>query len=192
MEKSPIMSARPAVFLDKDGTIIENVPYNVDPLKIRLCSGAGDGLRLLAGAGYLLVVVSNQSGVARGYFPESALGPAERRLHQLLAEVGVMLDGIRYCPHHPEGSVPAYSIACRCRKPEPGMLIDAARSLGIDLSRSWMVGDIGDDVEAGRRAGCRTVLVGRKSELILADPDIRAVTLTDAARQILVEDDQPT
>ncbi|WP_169977942.1 D-glycero-alpha-D-manno-heptose-1,7-bisphosphate 7-phosphatase [Tautonia rosea] len=180
------MSKRRAVFLDKDGTVIENVPYNVDPSLIRLCEGAAEGLRLLARSGYLLVVVSNQSGVARGFFPESAIGPVEERLRTLLTEQGVRLDGFRYCPHHPDGRVAAYAIACDCRKPAPGMLRDAARSMDIDLSRSWMVGDIPDDVEAGRRAGCRTVLItGNGRDLSSSAPDLIASDLTEAARQIL-------
>ncbi|WP_152053936.1 D-glycero-alpha-D-manno-heptose-1,7-bisphosphate 7-phosphatase [Tautonia marina] len=183
------MSTRRAVFLDKDGTVIENVPYNVDPSLIQLCEGAAEGLRLLAEAGYLLVVVSNQSGVARGYFPESAIGPVEARLRELLAEQGVALDGFRYCPHHPDGSVTAYAIACECRKPAPGMLSEAARTLDIELSRSWMVGDIADDVEAGRRAGCRTVLIVRtEDELPSPPPDVIAGNLAEAARRILRAD----
>jgi histidinol-phosphate phosphatase family protein len=179
------MSNRRAVFLDKDGTVIENVPYNVDPSLIRLCAGAAEGLRMLAEAGYLLVVVSNQSGVARGYFPESAIGPVEDRVRELLAEQGVMLDGFHYCPHHPDGRVAAYAFECDCRKPAPGMLHEAARSLGIDLARSWMVGDIPDDVEAGQRAGCRTVLITRNGPGESTPvPDVIATDLTEAARQI--------
>ncbi|MEW4568650.1 HAD family hydrolase [Tautonia sp. JC769] len=183
------MSTRRAIFLDKDGTVIENVPYNVDPSLIRLCDGAVEGLRALAGAGYRLVVVSNQSGVARGYFPESAIGPVEERLRDLLAEQGLGLDGFFYCPHHPDGSEAGYATACECRKPAPGMLREAARLLEIDLGRSWMVGDRLDDVEAGRRAGCRTVLIGRDgSGGPTPGPDGVAADLAEAARRILALD----
>lgn len=179
------MSTRRAVFLDKDGTVIENIPYNIDPSLIRLCPGAPEGLRSFAEAGFLLVVVSNQSGVARGFFPESAIAPVERRLRQLLAEHEVTLDGFHYCPHHPEGSVLAYAVSCECRKPAPGMLVESARTLGIDLTRSWMIGDIPDDVEAGRRAGCRTALIARNSaDIPSPTPDVLAADLAEAARLI--------
>jgi histidinol-phosphate phosphatase family protein len=118
------MSCRPrrAVFLDKDGTVIEYVPDNVAPDRIRLAPGAIEGLQLLAGAGYELVVVSNQSGVARGFFAESAIGPAEARLRRMLAEGGE-LAAFHDCPHHPSGSVAGFVIECDCRKPAPGMIV---------------------------------------------------------------------
>src|SRR5581483_10333629 len=115
----------PAVFLDKDGTLVEDVPYNVDPDRIRLLPGTAAGLRRLHAAGYQLVVVSNQSGVARGYFPESALAAVEARLRELLTSAGVPLAGFYYCPHHPAGAVPAYTVACTCRKPLPGLVVRA-------------------------------------------------------------------
>jgi histidinol-phosphate phosphatase family protein len=117
-----------AVFLDKDGTLIENVPYNVDPGRIRLTPGAEEGLRRLHAAGYRLIVISNQSGVARGLFPEEALVAVERRLRGLLAEAGVPLLAFYYCPHHPEGVVPGLAVACACRKPEPGLILRAAET----------------------------------------------------------------
>src|SRR5262249_17961086 len=147
-----------------DGTLIEDVPYNVDPEKIRLAPGAVEGLASLHESGYPLVIVSNQSGVARGLFPESALLKVERALRRMLAEFGVPLAGFYSCPHHPEGTVASHAIACRCRKPAPGLLRRAADELGIDLAQSWMVGDILDDIEAGRRAGCRTVLIDNGNE----------------------------
>jgi D-glycero-D-manno-heptose 1,7-bisphosphate phosphatase len=181
------------VFLDKDGTLVEDVPYNVDPALVRLAPGAGEGLRALSAAGYRLVVVSNQSGVARGYFPEAALATVEGRLRELLADCGVEPAGFYWCPHHPGGSVAAYAVACECRKPRPGLILRAARELGIDAGRSWMVGDILDDVEAGRRAGCRTVLLdnGHETEWLRSPertPDVIAADLADAARLILAAD----
>ncbi|SMB80324.1 D-glycero-alpha-D-manno-heptose-1,7-bisphosphate 7-phosphatase [Deinococcus hopiensis] len=159
------MSAlRKAALLDKDGTLIEDVPYNVDPGLIRLSPGVGPALRALDGAGFALVVVTNQSGVARGLFPESALTGVEARLRELLAGEGVVLAGFYHCPHHPDGTVPEYARECECRKPGPGMLRQAAQELGLDLTRSWMVGDILNDVEAGNRAGCRTVLLDNGGE----------------------------
>jgi histidinol-phosphate phosphatase family protein len=182
--------ARPAVFLDKDGTLIEDVPYNVDPDKIRLAPGAIEGLASLHESGYPLVIVSNQSGVARGLFPESALRKVEQALRRMLAEFAVPLAGFHYCPHHPEGTVTSHAIACRCRKPAPGLLRRAADELGIDLAQSWMVGDILDDIEAGRRAGCRTVLIDNGNETEWRGgphrrPHHVAANLNEAARLIL-------
>jgi histidinol-phosphate phosphatase family protein len=178
-----------AVFLDKDGTLVEDVRYNVEPERIRLMPGAAEGLRQLHAAGYPLVVVSNQSGVARGLFAEEALVAVEGRLRKLVADVGVPLAGFYYCPHHPEGTVPAYAVECDCRKPAPGLLLRAARERGFDLSRSWLVGDILNGVEAGRRAGCRTILLdnGHETESAMSPermPEFTASDLVEAARII--------
>ncbi len=153
-----------AVFLDKDGTLIEDVPYNVNPALIKLAAGAEEGLRLLHAAGYALIVISNQSGVARGYFEESALIGVEQRLRELLNEQGVPLAGFYYCPHFPTGEVAKYVKDCECRKPAPGLILQAAREHQIDLAQSWFIGDILNDVEAGRRAGCRTILLDNGNE----------------------------
>src|SRR4051794_39103249 len=146
----------PAVFLDKDGTLIDDVPYNVDPRRIELAQGAAEGAAVLSEAGYALVVVSNQSGVARGIFTEDALPAVEHRIRELLANFDVPLAGFYYCPHHPLGSIPRYAAQCSCRKPQPGMILQAAKELRLDLAESWLIGDILDDIEAGHRAGCRT------------------------------------
>ena len=188
---------RAAVFLDKDGTLIEDVPYNVDPNLIRLTDGALDGLRSLHDAGYLLIVVSNQSGIARGYFEEQALGAVEQRMRRLLDAARVPLAGFYYCPHHPDGCVDAYSVECACRKPAPGLLSRAARDHGVSLGRSWMIGDILHDVEAGRRAGCRTILldVGHETEWELTPvriPDFTMANLDAAARLIIDVDGEST
>lgn len=182
--------SRRAVFLDKDGTLVENVPYNVDLERIRLTDGAIEGLRALNAVGYLLIVVTNQSGVARGYFPESALLAVEGRLRRLLAAGGVPLHGFYYCPHEPDGTVQAYARRCVCRKPAPGLLRRGARDHRIDLTASWMIGDILHDVEAGRRASCRTVLLdnGNETEWRLTParrPEYRAADLRAAACAIL-------
>lgn len=181
------MGAR-AVFLDKDGTLVVDVPYNVEPGLIRLAPGVPEGLRRLQAAGYHLVVVSNQSGVARGCFPEAALDGVERRLRELLAAHGVDLAGFYYCPHHPEGAVAAYRAACGCRKPEPGLLVEAAREQGIDLAASWMVGDILNDVEAGHRAGCRSILLdnGNETEWIAGPHRVPDATVGDLAEAAAV------
>jgi histidinol-phosphate phosphatase family protein len=182
-----------AVFLDKDGTLVENVPYNVDPARVRLHPDAGEALRTLHAAGYPLVVITNQSGVARGYFPESALAGVEARLRALVEGAGAPLDGFYYCPHHPRGTVAEYAVDCACRKPRPGLFLRAARERGIDLQRSWFVGDILDDVEAGRRAGCRTILLdrGNETEWVLSWrrlPHHVAGDLGEAARVIAAMD----
>lgn len=155
---------RPAVFVDKDGTLVEDVPYSADPARMVAVPEAVEALGALARAGFAVVVVSNQSGVARGLFPESALAGVRARIAELLAAAGVELAGFYYCPHHPQGRVTRFAMRCPCRKPAPGMLLEAASDLGLDLSASWMVGDILDDVEAGRAAGCRTVLLDRGAE----------------------------
>lgn len=182
-----------AVFLDKDGTLIENVPYNVDPARIRLAPGAAEGLTLLDAAGYRLIVISNQPGVALGRFPEKALVAVESKLRSVLADFGVPLAGFYYCPHHPEGSIPRYTKRCQCRKPMPGLIIRAAKKHRISLEQSWVVGDILHDVEAGRRAKCRTVLIdnGNETEWNVFPqwlPQRIAADLAEAADLILFED----
>ncbi len=181
---------RQAIFLDKDGTLIEDEPYNVDPQRIRLTAGAEAALRALHAAGYRLVVVSNQSGVARGYFQEEELLPVRDRIAELLERADARLAGFYYCPHLPEAPIARYARLCACRKPAPGLLFRAATELGVDLARSWLVGDILDDVEAGRRAGCRTVLLDNGGETEwrrspLRTPDATVPDLRAAARVIL-------
>lgn len=153
-----------AIFLDKDGTLVENVPYNVNPDLIELTWMAGPALQLFQKMGYALIVISNQAGIAKGVFTESSLEPVRHRLGELLAQYGVSLGGFYYCPHSQEGIINSYAIDCTCRKPMPGMLCRAAWEHDIDLARSWMIGDILDDVEAGRRAGCSTVLIDNGNE----------------------------
>jgi len=115
-------------------------------------------------------VITNQSGLARGYFTEDRLRRMHDHLASELARLGVRLDGIYHCPHHPEGAVPALAVECVCRKPRPGLLLRAAADLDLDLPRSWVLGDILDDVEAGHRAGCRTVLVDLGTESVPEQP----------------------
>ncbi len=183
----------PCVFLDKDGTLVEDIPYNVDPGLIRLSAGAAEGLRLLHASSFRLIVISNQSGVALGRFPESALAGVRARLEELLEDVGVPLAGFYYCPHHPQGQLPCYTQACLCRKPQPGLITRAAWDHEIDLAGSWFVGDILDDVEAGHRAGCRTVLVDNGHETQWRRSPLRwphhvAASLADAALRIIAAD----
>ena len=181
---------RRAVFLDKDGTLIDNVPYNVNPLCVTLARDAGRALRALKEHGFLLVVVSNQPGVALARFSLQSLGRVERRIQELLAPSAVEIDAFYYCPHLPQAPNVRYAVRCLCRKPQPGLLRQAAREWQIDLTQSWLVGDILDDVEAGNRAGCRTVLVhnGNETEWRLGEhrqPHYLVNTLYQAARFIL-------
>jgi D-glycero-D-manno-heptose 1,7-bisphosphate phosphatase len=145
---------RPAVFLDRDGTLIEDPGHLGDPDGVRLIDGAIDSVRRLSDGGFALVVVSNQAGVARGLFTEEAVVAVNRRIAKLLGEHSSKVEGWYWCPHHPDFTGP-----CDCRKPAPGMLVDAARDLDLDLTRSWLVGDHGSDVEAARRAGARPIMV---------------------------------
>ena len=154
----------PAIFLDRDGTLVYPRHYPSRPEHLRLYDGIGAPLAALQRASFRLVVVTNQSGIARGYFTEADLAAMHAHLARMLAALGVRLDGIYHCPHHPDGVVAGLARRCDCRKPQPGMLLRAARELHLDLARSWLVGDILDDIEAGQRAGCRTVLVDLGTE----------------------------
>lgn len=180
----------PAVFLDKDGTVIDDLPYNVDPTRIRLAPGARTGLPALHRAGYRLVIATNQAGVARGYFTEDELREVELHLVGVFDDLGAELAGFYACPHYPDG-VNEYAVECDCRKPRPGLIVRAARELGLDLPRSWFVGDTWMDVVAGRAAGCRTVMIGPEWETAASLPDDRrpdfAVPDLEAAAAIIVE-----
>jgi D-glycero-D-manno-heptose 1,7-bisphosphate phosphatase len=168
-----------AVFIDKDGTLIHDVPYNVDPRRVSLTKDAGAALGRMKKAGYQLVVISNQSGIARVLFEEKDLLPVNRQIQQLLAPCGVQIDAFYYCPHGPHDE-------CQCRKPRPGMILQAARERMIDTRNSWMIGDILNDVEAGNRAGCRTIHLnnGNETEWIKGnyrEPAYSVWNLTEAA-----------
>jgi D-glycero-D-manno-heptose 1,7-bisphosphate phosphatase len=155
---------QPALFLDRDGTLVQPRHYPSRPRDLQLCEGVGPELRLLHLAGFRLVVITNQSGIARGYFTEADLRRMHRHLARQLRRCGARLDAVYHCPHHPDGMIPELAVLCSCRKPRPGLVLRAAADLDLDVSRSWFVGDILDDVEAGNRAGCRTVLVDLGTE----------------------------
>ena len=159
---------RKAIFLDKDGTLIPDVPYNVDPDLIILQPGVIEGLKLLKEVGYVFIVISNQAGVARGYFKYNELEKVEGKLNLLLNQEEIQIERFYFCPHHPKGKIAEYAITCDCRKPEPGMILKAAKDLQIDTAESWMIGDILNDVEAGNKAGCKTILldIGNETEWI--------------------------
>ena len=178
-----------AIFLDRDNTIIEDPGYINNPDQVKLLDGVTEPLSELKAMGYKLVVVSNQSAVARGIVTEEALGQIHKRLEQLLAEKGVSLDRIYYCPYHIDGVIPKYRKDSDWRKPNPGMLLAAGKDMDIDLKESWMVGDSPSDIEAGARAGCRTImLAGRTHEQKIKPgepgPDYRAVNLKEVVNII--------
>ncbi len=175
----------PAVFLDRDGTIIEDTGYIRDPAEVRLVPGAADAIRCFSEAGYRVVVISNQSGVARGLFDEAALAKVHVRVEELLQASGASLDGAYYCPflNGPKAVVEEYRKDSELRKPGPQMLLQAARELDIDLARSWMIGDSATDVEAGQRAGCRTILIerGTPTGALAVQPTVRVRSIAEAA-----------
>ncbi len=182
MWRSILAQRHAAVFLDRDGTLIEDPGYLREPGQVRLLPGAAEAVVALRKAGFKAVVVTNQSGVACGLLDEICLAAIHDRMRHLLAGCGAGLDGLYYCPYHPEGVVAAYRKESDWRKPGCGMLLAAASDLGIDLGASWMIGDSPRDVEAGRRAGCRTVLVGGQDN---CGADLAAAELREAARLVL-------
>lgn len=159
----PAEGGNKAVFFDRDGTLIKEKHYLKDPDGVELTEGAAECIRALKRAGFLIVIVSNQSGIARGMMTEEEVRRVNDRLAALLREEGAQADGIYFCPHHPAGSIAAYSFECDCRKPKTGMAVRAASELGIDLSASYMVGDKAADIFFGKNAGmkgCFLVMTG--------------------------------
>ena len=183
-----------AVFLDRDGTVNEEVGYLSDLRRLRLIPGAGAAIRRLNEAGLKVVLVTNQSGVARGYFPESFVHDTHALLETMLREEGARLDGIYYCPHHPTAGNSLHTMACDCRKPGTGLIDRAARELDIDVKNSFTAGDKWSDIELGQRAGTRTVLVrtgfapddpGNIRPPQVRDPDFLAHTIAEAVDWII-------
>lgn len=191
------MSGRPAAFLDRDGTLNEFVAdpssgLPESPLRVadvRLIEGSAAAARRLAAAGFALVCVSNQPAAAKGKISVERLLAVHERVLELLREQGVQLDAFRLCLHHPEGVVPELSGPCDCRKPAPGMLLDTAEELGLDLASSWMLGDTDSDVVAGHAAGCRAVLIehpgSAHKRAAEVSPDLVASNLADGVAQVL-------
>ena len=153
------MPGDPAVFIDRDGTLNEEVGYVNHPRRLRLLPRSAEAIRRLNRSGLKAVMVTNQSGVARGYFSEEVLHAVNEALVSQLKAEGAYLDGLYVCVHHPTEGEPPYRARCDCRKPEPGLLHRAAADLGLDLSRSWVVGDKISDVVTGRRVGASPILV---------------------------------
>jgi len=151
---------RPAIFLDRDGTIIKEISSAVrSPRQVKFLAGVAQALKQLGRAGYKLIVVTNQSYIARGLCRVKELEAVHRYIRQWFKRRGVVIDRIYYCPHHVEGKITRYRRRCQCRKPEPGMLKQAAREYKIKLEQSFMIGDSEKDLEAGKRVKCRTILV---------------------------------
>ena len=178
-----------AIFLDRDDTLIEDPGYINHPDQVKLLDGAAEALIELKVMGYQLVIVSNQSAVARGIITEKVLAQIHDRLKELLAESGAYLDQIYYCPYHTDGSIAKYRKESDCRKPNPGMLLKAADEMDIDLTQSWIIGDSSRDIKAGLQAGCKTILINRSSDYKQLQPDepkpdYRAVNIKEATNII--------
>lgn len=156
---APPRTSRAAVFVDRDGTLTREGDWIVHPGALELVPGAGAAVRRLNDAGIPVVLYTNQSAVARGLIDEAELAVIHEGLAEMLAREGAHLDGWYSCPHHPTEGVGRYKVACECRKPKPGLLLQAARELELDLGLSWCIGDMMRDLEAGRAVGVRGILV---------------------------------
>ena len=173
--------ARHFVLLDRDGTVVVHKPYLAKPADVELIAGVADGMRRLLSLGFGLVVVTNQSGIGRGYFSLEQLQQTNQRMVELLEEIHVRLDGIYWCPHHPDEG-------CNCRKPRPGMLQDAARELDFELSECHVIGNAACDIGAGQAVGGATYLVsgpdGHEADAIKLGPDHVVANVDQAAHVI--------
>lgn len=182
-----------AVFLDRDNTLIEDPGYINSPTQVKLLSGTVDALSELKKMGYKLVIVTNQSAIARGIVTVEVLDQIHQKLTQLLAHRGVYIDQIYYCPYHPDGVIPEYRKESELRKPNPGMILNAAKEMDIDLSKSWMVGDSYRDVGAGKAAGCMTIMINSPATKTYKKPldpvpDEQAVNIKEAVNIIKMYD----
>jgi D-glycero-D-manno-heptose 1,7-bisphosphate phosphatase len=153
------VARRPAVFIDRDGTLTEEVGYVNHPSRLKLLPRSAAAVRRLNEAGIAAVMATNQAGIARGYFSAEVMDTVHRVLVERLADAGARLDGLYVCPHHPTEGVPPFRADCDCRKPKPGLLLRAARELDLDLARSSVVGDKASDLTVAGRVGARSILV---------------------------------
>ena len=191
MNDTHTTAKRPAVFLDRDGTVNVEVHYLSQPEQIELLPTVSETISMLNSRGIPVVIVTNQAGIARGYFPEQNLIAIHDHLRQVLAEKNAHVDEIYYCPHHPSAGLGVYGKVCDCRKPSPGMLTRAADELAIDLTRSLMIGDRESDLQAGARAGCQTALVttgyGQETSAAIDLKTVHGIgifpTIADAVRE---------
>ena len=163
------MAKRPAAFIDRDGVINRETGYVFQIDEFQMLPGAVDGLQRLQDAGYLLVLVTNQAGIARGFYTQKHFERLSEHLENLLRAEGISFAGIYHCPHHPDGAVERYRVVCNCRKPAPGMLLRAAEELELDLAASVIVGDKRSDIEAGRAAGVGCSIIVRSGHPLTAE-----------------------
>jgi D-glycero-D-manno-heptose 1,7-bisphosphate phosphatase len=186
-------SKKPAVFLDRDGTINEDTGYLTRPEDLILYPWAAEAIRLINDAGFTTVVITNQGGVAHGLCSEETIRSINEKMIDDLAQVGARIDAVYYCPHHPHGSDNFYTVVCNCRKPQPGMLRQAAEEHGLSLEESYVIGDKTTDIEAALNVGATPVLVltgyGDRSRRMLAEegglPEIVSATILEAVNRIL-------
>jgi D-glycero-D-manno-heptose 1,7-bisphosphate phosphatase len=187
---------RRAVFMDRDGTISEEIGYVNHPARYRVFPFSAEAVKLLNEKGWLAILVTNQAGVARGYFTEELIGEVHSVLKSELGRNGATLDAIYYCAHHPSVGVAPYRSDCDCRKPRPGLIRRASEEFEIDLSRSWMIGDRYSDIELAHNAGLRPAFVmtgyGRgeweyQREAWKHQPEIVAEDLLEAVKKIVAE-----
>jgi len=170
--------ANRAVFLDRDGTMAKDVPYCSRPQDFELFPDTAKAVKLLNEHGFKVIVVTNQSGIARGYFSKETLAEIHQKMKGELAKEGAWVDAIYHCPHHPDDN-------CDCRKPKPKLVLQAAKDYDINLKQSFVIGDLQMDIELGRAVGCRTIFAGDPSSIGQAMPDAIIPNLLEAARTIL-------
>lgn len=174
-----------AVFLDRDGVIIEDAGYVGEIERVTFLPGVGPAIKLLNENNYKVIIITNQAGVARGYFDEAAVRRVNNYIQEKLAEENAFINGIYYCPHHVDGVIEAYRKECACRKPNIGMIEIAIRDFGINLKESFIIGDKDSDIETGRRAGCRTIRLIGAAQSIPAGTDYVAPDLYEAVKYLL-------
>lgn len=194
MENKNKGGGRAAVFLDRDGTINEQMGYINHICRFQLLPGVAEAIKKLNDAGIPVVVISNQSGLARGYFPEELLAAVHEKMNTLLAAEGAHVDGIYYCPHHPEAKEERFRVNCNCRKPKPGLVSQASEEMDLDPETSYVVGDRWSDIKTAANCGATSILVrtgyGRGDEQYIGpqqeiQPDFKAEDLLEAVDWIL-------
>jgi len=188
---------RKAVFLDRDGVLNKDPPHYAHRLdQLELIPRSGTAVKILNESGYLVIIISNQSGVARGYYTENEVFIFNNALLMKIREFGGEVDAIYYCPHHPNAKIEEYKSICNCRKPEPGMLLQAAKEHNIDLQKSYLIGDKISDIEAGKTAGCQAILVltghGKEESLKMKNADcLLSADLYEAVNKYILGESNP-